>query len=174
MTTSGVELVRQAVMERLRERGIPAEAAYDRSWAGKYEGAVIAVGVRSCTSTAAGLGGYLGEEWDEKAGTDREIYGRQAELTIALDAYAPRQAGAKACLQALEAAHDALTLSPPAGLRPGNMDWGEVRFDRDTEMFLQQGSLQAAAWFLAVVEAETGLLLSFRLKGVPWIEHDGT
>ena len=172
--TSGVELVRQAVVERLRAQGVQAEAAYSREWAGRYQGAVVAVGVRGFASTSAGLGSYLGAVWDREAGTDREIYGRQAELTLALDAYAPREAGAAGCLAALEAAHDALTVSPAAGLRPGRMDWGEARFAPDSGMFVQRGSLQCGAFFVAAVEAETGLLLSFRLKGVPWIEHDST
>lgn len=172
--TSGVELVRQAVLKRLRERGVQAEAAYGRAWARRYKDPVVAVGVRGFASTSAGLGNYLGAEWDQEAGTDREIYGRQAELTLALDACAPREAGAAGCLAALEAAHDALAEFPAAGLRPGKMDWGEARFDQDAEMFVQRGSLQCTAFFLAEVEAETGLLLDFRLKGVPWIEHSGT
>lgn len=172
--TGGMELVRQAVIGRLRERGVPAEAAYSREWARRYAGAVVAVGVRSCVSDPAGLGGYLGTRWDAEAGTERELYGRQAELTVALDAYAPREAGGGACLAALEAAHDALTECPAAGLRPGSMELGEVDFDTDAEMFLQRGSLRCRAFFLAETEAETGLLLDFRLKGVPWIEHDST
>ena len=54
------------------------------------------------------------------------------------------------------------------------MDWGEARFDIDSGMFLQRGSLQCGAFFVASVEAETGLLLDFRLKGVPWIERNST
>lgn len=172
--TGGVDLVRQAVIERLRSQGVRAEAAYSRAWAGRYDGAVIAVGVRGCVSAPAGLGNYLGTERDERTGAEREVYGRRAEITLALDTYAPRDAGAGGCLAALERAHDALSDGVAAGLRPGKMDWGEARFDRDSGMFLQQGSLQCDAFFLAAVEAETGLLLDFRLKGVPWIEHDGT
>jgi len=170
----GLELVRQTVVERLREQGVQAEAAYSRNWAGKYTGAVVVVGVRSCAGDEAGLGGYLGERWDEESGTVREIYGRRAELVLSLDAYAPRSAGAAACLAALERAQDVLTREMPAGLRPGTVQWDAVGFDRDTEMFLQRGSLTCGAYFLAETEAETGLLLRFKLKGVPWIEHDGT
>ena len=54
--TSGVELVRQAVLNRLRAQGVQAEAAYSRAWAGRCDGAVIAVGVRGCVSAPAGLG----------------------------------------------------------------------------------------------------------------------
>lgn len=170
---SGVELVRRAVLERLAACGVAAEAAYSRDWAGRYAAPVVAVGVRSCVSGPAGLGSYLGEEQDS-GGRCRELYGRQAELVVSLDAWAPRESGAAGCLRTLEAAHDALTETALAGLRPGEMDWGEVGFDRDTEMFVQRGSLRCTAFFTAAVEAETGLLLEFRLKGVPWIEHDDT
>lgn len=168
---SGMELVRQAAIGRLRDRGIRAESAYGREWAGEYREPVIVVGVRSCAAKAAGLGHYLGREWDAAAGTEREVYGWQARLTLALDAYAPREAGAKGCLAALEAAHDALTGEPIAGLRPGSLEMGEAEFDRDTGMFVQRGSLQCAARFVAAAEEETGVLLDFRLKGVPWIEQ---
>ena len=40
---------------------------------------------------------------------------------------------------------------------------------------VQEQAMAAQVLMVQVaVEAETGLLLDFRLKGVPWIEHDGT
>ena len=168
---SGVELVLQAVLERLRERGVAAEAAYSRDMAGRYAGPVAAVGLRSCLSAPAGLGSYLGEE-RLADGRCRDLYARQAELVLALDAYAPREAGAAGCLRTLEAAQEAL--SDAAWLRLGEMDWGEARFDGDTEMFVQRSSLRCTAFFVAAAEAETGALLAFQLKGVPWIDESGT
>ena len=171
---SGVEIVRQAVVQCLQAGGLRAEAAYSREMAAAYEETVIAVGVRSCGTAPAGFDSYLGERYDEKTASYQEQYGRRAELTIVLYAYAPRSVGAKGCGEALEAAHDLLTATAPAGLQVGEMDWGEVGVDRDTGMFLQQGSLRCSASFVAVVQEETGLLLSFRLKGVPLLEHDHT
>ena len=164
---SGVELVRREIIRRLQEGGLLAEAAYDREMAGAYAQAVIAVGIRSCGTAESGLGSYLGETYDEETAAWRAQYGRKLELVVALDAYSPAGAGQEGCCAALERAHDLLTGQPVSGLRFGEMDWGEVRFDRDTGMFLRQGSLRCSAFLVAAVEEESGLLLDFRLKGVP-------
>ena len=125
------------------------------------------VGIRSCGTAESGLGNYLGETYDEETAAWRAQYGRKLELVVALDAYSPAGAGQEGCCAALERAHDLLTGQPVSGLRFGEMDWGEVRFDRDTGMFLRQGSLRCSAFLVAAVEEESGLLLDFRLKGVP-------
>ena len=164
---SGVELVRQEIIRCLQRGGLLAEAAYDRAMAGQYDHSVIAVGIRSCETAESGLGSYLGEVYDEETAAWRAQYGRTLELTVALDAYSPDAGGPEGCCAALEKAHDLLTGQPVGGLRFGAMDWGEVRFDRDTGMFLQQGSLRCSAFLVAAVEEESGLLLDFRLKGVP-------
>ena len=162
---SGVELVRQEILRRLRSGGLTAEEAYGREMAGAYAQAVIAVGIRGCETGESGLGRYLGEVYDEQTASWQERYGRNLTMTVALDAYA--EAGPEECCAALERAHDLLTGQPAAGLRFDAMDWGEARFDRDTDMFLQQGSLRCSAFLVAAVEEESGLLLKIELKGVP-------
>ena len=164
---SGIEVVRQAVIRCLQAGGMEALGAYDREKAAESGRTVVAVGIRGCAAAESGVGCYLGEAYDEKTASWQERYGRELTLTVALDAYAPVRAGAAGCCAALEKAHDLLTAGGVAGLRPEEMDWGEARFDRETDLFLQQGNLRCRAFLVATVAEESGMLLEIRLKGVP-------
>ena len=161
---TAVELIRGEALAVLKAAGLEAVAAYERMTAAKQEGAVIAVGVGKIESGAAGLGDYLGERLDEETLVVREEYGRRATVELTLNAYAPRNGGAAACAAALEAAHDAL-LSGSGAFRHAGMEWGKVAFDKDSGLFLQQGTLRCEVFFVAVVEEESQLLLDFKLKG---------
>ena len=171
---TAMETVREEVLRRLGEAGIGAMAAYSRSWAQEQSEAMLAVSICGCESTAAGLGVYLGERYDEETAAWQEEYGQRCELTVALDAYSPRTAGALACETVLERAHDVLLRSSDGGIRAMEMKWEAVCWDADSGMFLQKGRLACSVYLIAAVEEETGLLLDFRLKGVPYHEQSST
>jgi len=164
---SGAELVRDEVLRCLREKGVAAVSAYESGMAAEQENAVIAVGIRSCESAEAGMGAYLGELYDETTASWQEQYGRKMDICVALDAYGAEKGGAQGCEKILGEAHDALFTAGITGIRWGGMQWGEAGWDRGSGMFLQQAQLRCSAYFIAAVEEETGVLLSFRLKGVP-------
>ncbi len=162
---TAMELVRSEILHRLDIAGVTAVASYSTALAKEQSGAVIAVDIRKLETAEAGFGAYLGEHYDKVNGVWREEYGYSAELTIALDAYAPRVAGAAACGAALEKAYDALMTHSDDGLKNKAMEWGEVRWDKDSGLFLQQGTLYCGVHFIATVDEESFLLLDFKLKG---------
>ena len=162
---SALELVRTAVLDALRASDIPAAAAYSADWAAAYDAPVLTVGVGGGGSLRVGFHDYLGEEYDEKTASYQERYGKVLEVSLVLDAYSPRSTGAAGCETILDQALNALTAAPPAGLRTGEMEWGEVQFDREADMFRRRAALRCTAAFVATLQEETGLLLDFKLKG---------
>lgn len=162
---TATELVRAQVLRALEEADVPAMAAYSADKAVQPKGAVVAVDIRRLESGEAGFGAYLGERYDEERGTWQEEYGYTAQLTVALSAYASREAGAAACAAALEKSYDALMDCADDGFKSKSMEWGEVRWDKDSGLFLQQGTLRCGVYFIAAVEEEAFLLLDFKLKG---------
>ncbi|WP_352416678.1 hypothetical protein [Oscillibacter ruminantium] len=158
---NGLNQVRDAVISALKSAGVAAVPAYEGN-AKKYAGAVAAVDVATAEGKAVGLSSYLGESWDEKNGTVRELYGMQMEVTISLSVRAER---AEICETAMETAVGALMGGLPAGLRLGKMSWSGIAWDKTTGMFLRKGSAACRAAFLAEDSDETGNLLDFILKG---------
>ena len=164
--TSGLEQVKQALAQALERSGAAARTAFAPGWAKRYEGPVVAVGLRMGESRGGAMGSYLGRRVDPETLDCREIYGMRLELTLSLDVYSPPELGAAGCDSALEILHQVLLEGLPSGLRPAELKWEDVRWDEDTSMFLRRGSLSCSAFFTADA-SEDGLLLSdFILKGV--------
>lgn len=163
---NGLEQVKSAITEALRQAGLDAQAAFTPGWAKKYRVPVAAVGLRTGESRGGALGSYLGQRMDPETLGSREIYGIRLELTLSLDIYCPAEAGSAGCDSALETLHQVMLGGLPAGLRPTELRWEETSWDEETSMFLRRGSLSCSAFFTAET-SEDGLLLSdFILKGV--------
>lgn len=161
---SGLEQVKAAVAAALEQAGLRAVLEYGPERLGRYEGAVVAVGVRRGECRQVGFCDYLGEREDPDTGLTREVYGRRLDVQLSLDAWAEKDPGA--CQEVLERAHEALLTGLPAGIRAGEMTWEAVRWDEETEMFCRQGTLRCGACLTAAVREDTGLLSDFILKGV--------
>ncbi len=155
--------VRDAVVSALNEAGLKAMAAFPDCTAKRYEGAVAAVSVNAATGGAVGFCNYLGEVWDEKAGTVRELYGKQLEGDIAVDIRAERAAD---CENGCETASEVLLDGLPAGIRPGELRWEAIGWEKATGMFLRKGHLQCRAVFIAREKEDGETFLDFILKGV--------
>ncbi|MET0016456.1 hypothetical protein [Oscillibacter sp.] len=158
---NGLNQVRDAVIDALKNAGVAAVPAYEGA-AKTYEGAVAAVDVATAEGKAVGLCGYLGEKWDEETGNARELYGMQMDVTISLSVRAERAAE---CEMAMETAVGALMGGLPAGLRLGKMSWNGIAWDKTTGMFLRKGNAACKAAFLAEDSGEEENLLDFILKG---------
>lgn len=92
-----LDALRTAVAEQLRQAGVNAVTAMEGARAGRRRGAVAAVSLSRVACVPGGFQDYLGRRADPKTGKERELYGRKAELTLALDIYAPRDGGERAC-----------------------------------------------------------------------------
>ena len=53
----------------------------------------------------------------------------------------------------------------PAGIRPGELHWEALTWERETGLFLRRGRLRCRAYFLARAEEGDTVFLDFRLKG---------
>ena len=163
---NGLEQVKNAVAGALEKAGIRARIAYAPGWAKAYAEPVVVVGLRTGESRGGAVGSYLGERVDPETQASQEVYGMRLELTLSMDIYAPPGEGAAGCDSALEGLHRAVLHGLPSGLRPVELRWDEMGWDKDTAMFLRRGSLVCSAYFVATA-SEDGLLLSdFILKGM--------
>jgi hypothetical protein len=155
--------IRQAVIDVLTDGGLTALAAFPDSRAKAYSGAVAAVAVGAAEGKAMGFCNYLGESYDETAGTVRELYGKQLEGDITVDIRAERAADCETgCQQATEALLGGL----PSGIRPGELRWEALTWEKATGMFLRRGVLRCQAVFMAESQEEAPEFLDFILKGV--------
>ena len=80
---SGLEQVRQAVINTLRAAGLTAIPAF-AGQAAQYDTAAVTVDVGAVSGKPAAMGSYLGETYDPEAGTVRELYGCRLDLTLTL------------------------------------------------------------------------------------------
>lgn len=155
--------VRQAVINALNSVGLTAIEAFPNGRTKAYSGAVAAVAVGAAEGKTLGFCNYLGEVYDENAGTVRELYGKQLEGDITVDIRAER---AVDCESGCQQATEALLGGLPDGIRPGELRWEALSWDKTTEMFLRKGSLRCQAAFVAESQEDGEVFLDFILKGV--------
>ena len=155
--------VKQAVIDALNGAGVMAIEAFPDSRAKAYAGAVAAVAVGAAEGKTMGFCNYLGEVYDDEAGTVREIYGKQLDGSITVDIRAERAVDCEAgCQQAAEVLLGGL----PSGIRPGELRWEALGWEKSTGMFLRKGSLLCQAIFVAQSQEDGEVFLDFILKGV--------
>lgn len=154
--------IRDAVIGALRDGGLAAEAAFPAKWAAERNTPLATVAVGAAEGKAVGLCGYLGETRDASGGT-REVYGKRLEGVITVDIRAERAAD---CEDGGETAAAVLLGGLPEGIRPGELSWEALAWEKETGLFLRRGKLRCEALFLAESGEEDGVFLEFILKGV--------
>ena len=155
--------VKEAVIRALKDAGISAMEAFPDSKAKVYPGAVATVAVGAAEGKMLGFCNYLGEIYDPEAGTVRELYGKKLESDITVDLRADRAAD---CEEGCQRAAEVLLSGLPAGIRPGELRWEALVWEKTTGMFLRKGHLQCQAVFVAQSQEDGELFLDFILKGV--------
>ena len=154
--------IRDAVVSTLAAEGMAALDAYPDQRARRYGCPVAAVAVETAESRTVGFCNYLGEVFDTGAGAPRELYGKQLEAVISIEIRGQRAAD---CEQGCETAAEVLLERLPAGIRPGELNWEALTWERETGLFLRRGRLRCRAYFLARAEEGDTVFLDFRLKG---------
>ena len=137
--------------------------AYPDQRARRYGCPVAAVAVETAESRTVGFCNYLGEVFDTGAGAPRELYGKQLEAVISIEIRGQRAAD---CEQGCETAAEVLLERLPAGIRPGELRWEALAWERETGMFLRRGRLQCRAAFVARSQGDGTAFLDVILKGV--------
>lgn len=154
--------MRDAVISALRAEGLAAEAAFPDKWAAERKTPLATVAVGAAEGRALGFRGYLGQTRG-KDGEAREVYGKRLEGVITVDV---RGARAADCEEGVETAAAALLGKLPEGIRPGELRWEALAWEKQTGLFLRRGKLQCEALFLAETGDEEPEFLDFMLKGV--------
>ena len=154
--------VRDAVIHALRDGGLAAEAAFPEKWAAAQTAPLATVAVGTAEGRALGFCGYLGQTRGED-GESREVYGKRLAGVIAVDIRAERAAD---CEEGTQTAAGVLLGMLPEGIRPGELSWEALAWERQTGLFLRRGRLQCEALFLAESGDEEPEFLDFVLKGV--------
>lgn len=155
--------VRDAVTAALNNAGLQALTAFPADRAKRYEGAVAAVAVGAAEGKVMGFCNYLGEVYDKTAGAWRELYGKQLEGDVTVEVRAER---AVDCERGCETASDVLLGGLPEGIRPGELRWEALTWEKATGMFLRRGALRCGAVFTAQAQEDGEAFLDFILKGV--------
>ena len=159
--------IRDAVIGALRDGGLAAEAAFPAKWAAERQTALATVAVGAAEGKSLGFCGYLGET-RTPGGETREVYGKRLEGVITVDIRAERAAD---CQEGGETAAAVLLGALPEGIRPGELSWEALAWERETGLFLRRGRLRCQALFLAESGDEGPAFLDFILKGVLRHEH---
>lgn len=157
--------LRERVAEQLRRNGLNAVAAMDCAPAPRWREAVAAVALAKVACASGGFGDYLGLHRDPDTGRERELYGREAELTLELDIFAPRDRGGDACQRAAETAVETLVCQGAAGLPALEVQAGRVEFLAAEGLYRQTVSCRCGAWLVAWTDGEAGTFVDFEVRG---------
>ncbi len=156
--------LRQAAAEQLRQAGVNAVTAMESARASRWRGPVAAVSLTRVVCAPGGFKDYLGVRTDPDTGKKREFYGREVELTLALDLYAPRDGGANACRQAADTVIEELACRGAAGLNALEIHAGQVEFLENMGLYRLPLSCRCRAWLVASVDSG-GAFVDFEVKG---------
>ena len=149
---------RCAVTEQLKKNGINAVAAMESARAPRWRKAAAAVSLSGVACAPGGL--RKGPD-----GTEQEVYGREAELTLALDVFAPGDGGESACLRTAEDAAECLMCQGAAGLPALEIRAGRVEFLERDGLYRLPVTCRCGAWLIAWLDSEAGVFTDFEVKG---------
>ena len=156
--------LREGVAEQLRETGVNAVTAMESQRAGRWREPVAAVSLTKVVCAPGGFKDYLGVHTDPGTGKEQELYGREVELTLALDIYAPRDAGEGDCQRTAEAVMETLACRGAAGLTALEIQSGRVEFLEKEGLYRLPVSCRCKAWLVAAVDSG-GAFVDFEVKG---------
>lgn len=160
----GLEELREATAQFLRDKGIDAVTAWNAGPRVRRSDPVAAVSLRSCEGGPAGFKDYLGERYDPARDVWEELYGKRAVLTLGLDLYAPRDSGESGCAALFARLTEALADDGPEGLTVKELRCGETTYDSQTGLFCCKAEAVCAVYLYAVAE-DGGVFADFRVKG---------
>lgn len=162
--TGALNALRQGAVDLLKEYGLNAVMGMEPERAGRWREPVVAVSLRKVVCAAGGFKDYLGVRENPSTGLEEELYGRAAELTLALDIYAPRDGGEGACQETLAAMTEALMCRGVAGLSTEEVRADRVEFLEKAGLYRLQVSCLCRAWLVAAAE-DGGAFVDIEVKG---------
>lgn len=156
---------RSAVARQLRDAGLNAVTAMESAPASRWREPVAAVSLSRVSCATGAFQDYLGTYTDPESKKQRELYGREIELTLALDVYAPRDGGEGACREAAERAAQCLLCRGAAGAPVLEIGMEPVEFLERDGLYRLPVSCRCGAWLIARWDEEAGEFTDFEVKG---------
>ena len=156
--------LRRQVAQQLRQAGVNAVTGMESARSSRWREAVAAVSLSRVVCAPGGFKDYLGTHQEEN-GLERELYGREVELTLALDIFAPRDGGESACQEAAEAVAESLVCHGAAGLNALEIQSGQVEFLDKEGLYRQKTTCRCKAWLVARMDDDGGAFVDFEVKG---------
>ena len=161
--SGGLGKFREDIIALLQQEKIPAAAAFEPEERKRLEKPTAVVSLARVTCTPGGFQNYLGTRTGAD-GQSEEWYGREAELTVALDLYAPRNSGESACRQAMERVAEVLLSQGAGGLAVGELESGQVEFLETQGLYRMPVTCRCRGWLAAAVRAD-GAFTDFEIRG---------
>lgn len=155
--------MRAELVEQLRQAGIQAAAAFEPEVERRWSEPVTAVLLTKVVYAPGGFRDYLGARQTADGGTE-EVYGRAAELTLALDIYAPRSGGEHAARETMERIAETLTGQGAAGLPVLEMESGEMEFLENRGLYRLPLKCVCKGWLTAAAR-EDGVFTNIEVRG---------
>lgn len=165
MSVTGLDRVREVLVDYLVEQGVHAAAGWDIQPARRHEVGIVAVTLDQTENATVGFRDYLGERYNEEQGYWEEWYGKQVKMTFGLHLYSPQTEGAAGCHKLFSQLADVLAVGGPEGIQLGTLRCGEVEAQAETGTFHALAQLEAAAWLCGSVAEDGSLILDFVVRG---------
>ena len=156
--------LREQVAEQLRQAGVNAVTGMESVRSSRWRQAVAAVSLSRVVCAPGGFKDYLGTR-READGLERELYGREVELTLALDIFSPRDGGESVCQEAAETAAESLVCYGAAGLNALEIQAGQVEFLDKEGLYRQKTTCRCKAWLVARMDDGGEAFADFEVKG---------
>ena len=157
--------LREAVAGQLRQAGIHAVTAMEAERAKRWREPVVAVSLSRVVCAPGGFKDYLGLRRDPETGKEEELYGREVELTLALDISAPRDGGESACQETAAAVTETLVCQGAADLTALELEAGQTAWLEQEGLYRQPVSCRCRAWLVARMDEGGGAFVDFEVKG---------
>lgn len=161
-----MEIMTDTLVAFLKERGFAACREYPDTPFSVEKGTKVVVTAQKARCVSPGLGDYLGVRKGLGGKADSEVYGKMVEAELGLEIFAPftdldaaglcTAAGDELCR---------LLSEPPVGIRPLELEIGEIKADEGLGAFCCGCRLKCRAFFVAEGQAEQGEFTDFILKG---------
>ncbi len=163
--SGGFSGLREGVVSLLKENGVNAAPAMEPAAAGRWREPVAAVSVKSVKCADSGFQNYLGSESDGSKA--KEVYGRTADIVLAVDVYAPRDGGESACQETLEKIAEILLTQGAAGLEVAELTAERTEYTDREGMYRLRADCLCHAWLTVAAEADAEITFftDFEVRG---------
>lgn len=161
--SGALSALREETARQLREAGLNAVAAMEPARAARWREPVAAVTLSRVVCAPGGFQDYLGLRRDPESGREEEVYGREAEITLAVDVFSPGDGGEGPGQETAESVMEELVCRGAAGLAALELQTGRAEFLEKIGLYRMQVTCRCKAWLVAAVDG--GSFVDFEVKG---------